>query len=197
MYKIFLVNNEKPMNENIFNFLFNYIQDDTKKRIRNIRTKHEADSVLIGEILVKISIMKEFNIEYNDIIFDYNKFGKPRIRKYENVYFNISNSGCWVVCVISDAEVGIDIQKIDDCNMALAERICTLDEFNIIKNSNNQASEFTKIWTQKEATLKMIGTGFSTGNIKECLRQAKTKSCIVDKNYWLSIAYKSDEIVKI
>lgn len=37
--------------------------------------------------------------------------GKPRLRAYRHVHFNISHAGRWVVCAVSPHEVGIDVEQ--------------------------------------------------------------------------------------
>ncbi len=101
--------------------------------------------------------------------------------------FNISHSEEYVICVISDKPVGVDIQKIGEYNPDVAKRVCNEKELLEIENSFDKASEFTKLWTQKEAILKMYGIGIANGDIKNCIKNQEVKSQKMN-DYWICYA---------
>ena len=68
--------------------------------------------MLVGEILAKVVIKKTFGIDLTKQNFTYTEHGKPYLSDYSDVHFNISHSGEYVVCSVSDKPVGVDIQKI-------------------------------------------------------------------------------------
>lgn len=55
---------------------------------------------LFANILERYMIFKNIKKEFAEIIFDYNKYGKPFLIGEPNVHFNISHSGDWVVAAI-------------------------------------------------------------------------------------------------
>lgn len=59
--------------------------------------------------LLKIGL-NEFGIDLfrEDLV--YNEFGKPSLKR-KDIFYNISHSGKYVTCAISNKIVGIDIQK--------------------------------------------------------------------------------------
>lgn len=80
-------------------------------------------------------------------------------KKYEGkTHFSVSHSGEIFVCLISDENVGIDIQhrrKIDE--MKIASRYFDDGELEYVKN--NGIEGFFKLWTRKEAYSKYTGRG--------------------------------------
>ena len=60
-----------------------------------------------SENLLKYALKDYANIDKYEIV--YNEYGKPYLKNID-IYFNISNSKNVSVCVISNREVGIDIQ---------------------------------------------------------------------------------------
>ena len=125
---------------------------------------------------------KEMLVKYHlyDDIF-YNGYGKPYL-KGNRLYFNISHCDNYIVLVISDKEVGVDIQKITFREKIL-NHICTLKEKELIKN----AIDFTKLWVKKESYVKYLGKGISYGlkNVDTLkLNNIKTKKY---KNYYIGI----------
>ena len=145
--------------------------------------------MLIGEILAKTVIKKTFGIDIAKQEFAYTEYGKPYLSDYRHVHFNISHSGEYVACAVSDKPVGVDIQKIGEYNCDVAKRVCNEKELKQIENSSDKASEFTKLWTQKEAVLKMYGTGIASGDIKNCLDNHNVQSKRIE-DYWISISIK-------
>ena len=79
------------------------------------------------------------------------------------VYFNLSHSGDYIVCAVSDQEVGIDIQQMGKGRLSLAERYFHPNEVVQLKQATTeeQGLLFYRYWAAKESFLKYIGTGLS------------------------------------
>lgn len=83
--------------------------------------------------------------------------GKPFLKNYSWIHFNLSHSGDYVMCVIADAEVGCDIQKVGKRNEKIATRFFTPAEQAYITDPK----DFAQIWARKESVIKMTGRGFA------------------------------------
>lgn len=75
-------------------------------------------------------------------------------------FFNISHSGSFAVAAVSDCEVGVDIERIREVNLKIAEKFSS-DEREYILSAENPQKAFFEIWTAKEAYLKKCGTGIT------------------------------------
>ena len=95
--------------------------------------------------------------------------GKPAI-KGNPFYFNISHSGKYVFCAVSESEIGADIQEQKKENgdntgkkeLRLAERFFAEQEFRELKKYGKEAEAIKKfyyLWTRKEAVGKLHGDG--------------------------------------
>lgn len=186
MTEVFAVKTDSPIDKDLFNYLLGFVQPEKQERILRQKIKQNADNMLIGEILTKVAIKQTFGIDIAKQKFDCTKYGKPYLSDYPDAHFNISHSGKYVVCVVSDKPVGIDVQEIGKYNFDVARRICNAKELKQIENSEDKVPEFTKLWTQKEAVLKMIGTGIAYGDIKNCLDKHNVWSRNMG-DYWLSV----------
>lgn len=184
--EIYLVKVNSPIAENTFKYLLNFVQAEKQERILKQKIKQNADNVLIGEILAKTVIKQTFGIDIAKQEFAYTEYGKPYLLNFPDVYFNISHSGEYVACAVSDEPVGVDIQKIGEYNSDVAKRVCNEKELKQIEDSLDKASEFTKLWTQKETVLKMYGTGIASGDIKNCLDNHNVQSKRIE-DYWVSV----------
>lgn len=187
--KIYLVKVDCQIDEKLFQYLLKYVQPEKKERILKQRIKQNANNMIIGEILAKIIIKKTFGIDIAKQNFAYTGYGKPYLLNYPDVHFNISHSGEYVACAVSDTPVGVDIQKIGEYNLEVAKRVCNEKELEQIENSSDKESGFTKLWTQKEAALKMHGTGIVSADIKNCFNDELMQSIKFDNYYWLSVSY--------
>lgn len=78
------------------------------------RSKEVALRRLSGEALVRFALKECWNLSPETYRIARGEKGKPFIVGVENVFFNISHSGDYVVCAVSDREVGIDIGKADE-----------------------------------------------------------------------------------
>lgn len=134
--------------------------------------KGTADAISKEELL-NIDLIKSlgaYDTAYNyNITVDGN--GKPFFTDYPDLHFNISHSGKFVACVISDSDVGIDIEGGRDVDLRVAERFFTDEEYEWIEECDTdeeKRSRFFKIWTKKEACTKLTGVGLARG-IREIL----------------------------
>lgn len=87
--------------------------------------------------------------------------GKPELVD-SGISFNLSHSGNYAACALSDSPIGLDIQTERVCDRRLAEKYFTAPERHFIEESENKAYAFTKLWTMKESAVKYIGTGLKT-----------------------------------
>lgn len=90
--------------------------------------------------------------------------GKPYFKNRPGFYFNLSHSGEYAVCALSDREVGVDIQEWRKLSMDnMAKRIFDGKEMEIWQKHSGEAkkSYFYSVWTAKEACVKCTGAGLS------------------------------------
>ena len=95
-------------------------------------------------------------------IFKTAKYGKAYISNHEDIYFNMSHSGKIVLCAISDMEVGVDVEYIDDeIDLNIAKHYFYNSEYENIMNAKNRPDEFFKYWVLKESYMKYTGLGMN------------------------------------
>ncbi|MBQ1328631.1 MAG: 4'-phosphopantetheinyl transferase superfamily protein [Eubacterium sp.] len=114
-------------------------------------------------LLVQRALKQSFDISKDDIKIRYNEMGKPYLKGREGAYFNLAHSGNYCVVLTDDQECGVDIETKDDRNFAVTRRLFTDKERSLVCNAleDEKQIEFRKIWTMKEAYLKLSGTGIS------------------------------------
>ena len=90
-------------------------------------------------------------------LFLYNEHGAPRLE--HGPCFSISHCKHAIAVAISEKPIGIDIEHIRAAKPELVERTMNKQEQNEIWAAASSDIAFTRLWTQKEAVLKMQGTG--------------------------------------
>ena len=117
--------------------------------------------------------------------FNYEKYGKPYLEN--GPFFSISHCKEGIAVAIDDKPVGIDIEGIRHANDDLIER--TMNETERVGMDDRK---FTRLWTQKEAVVKCIGTGIeSFEQLQHILSDARDIgiSTVEKEKYIYSIAY--------
>ena len=89
--------------------------------------------------------------------FLYNEHGAPYLE--DGPYFSISHCKQGIAVAVSDTPIGIDIETIRPLNEGLVHKAMNLQEQAQIATAANPAQEFIRLWTRKEAYVKMQGTG--------------------------------------
>ena len=89
--------------------------------------------------------------------FLYNEHGAPYLE--DGPYFSISHCKQGIAVVVSDSPVGIDIEGLRSVDDGLVRKTMNTQEQAQIAAAANPEQEFIRLWTRKEAYVKMLGTG--------------------------------------
>ena len=73
-----------------------------------------------------------------------------------SVQFNLSHSGHYAVCAVSDKPVGVDIEMVRDFREPLVRHVFDSGEQAFAQGSDER---FTQLWTIKESVMKFFGQG--------------------------------------
>ncbi len=191
------------INENI-----ELVNEERKEKV--LKYKAIDDQKLsLGAFLLLKKVLELQNLSI-DLTFIYNSFGKPYFKNNNEYFFNISHSRTKVACVISDQEVGIDIQSIKEMTekqMTLLQKKLLTKEELLKMNKPLQLKELYKQWVIKESYVKALGKGIFGNLEKIVLDDDQNIALLINEppanyfsvelvdNYWLSIAYlKKDQI---
>ncbi|SDS43749.1 4'-phosphopantetheinyl transferase [Mucilaginibacter mallensis] len=160
MTRIFYTDISFPRNETAFNTYLDELPESLKNKVLKFRRWQDAYASLFGKLLLKAALL---NCGFSSFTFDdlqYTSFNRPFIEG--NIDFNLSHSGAFIVCVLSNEDkVGIDIEEVKSINLGHFESQFTADEWLNITNATDPYSEFYSCWTKKEAILKASGEGLN------------------------------------
>ena len=160
-----------------------------QRREQALKFKHEQGQRLcvLAYQLLKEGLQKEYDLTDNPI-FEYNEHGKPSIVGHPEIYFNLSHCKEAVVCAISDKPVGVDVESHREFSESLINYTLNDEEIAEIKKSDNVAATFIRLWTMKEAKLKLSGQGI-VDNIKDVLEGSERFQTVINekKRYIYSV----------
>ncbi|MBQ9610760.1 MAG: 4'-phosphopantetheinyl transferase superfamily protein [Lachnospiraceae bacterium] len=154
-----------------YDILLESLYPQRKEAVLGFNNKKAAYTSLSAGIVLMEAYKRVYGVNGQNIVIEKGEYGKPYIVRKKEFKFNISHSGDYAVIAYStDEEVsslGIDIERVrsKDSDMMVAHRFFTKDEIEYISNGLECSDEdvrFYKIWTMKEAYIKMTGKGLST-----------------------------------
>lgn len=112
----------------------------------------------IGYVELLRGLRERFNI--NEMpAFAYKEHGKPYLKEHPDIHFSISHCKEAVGCFVSNRPCGLDIERIRTAKPDLVRHTMSPEEAESIFSNAFPDVAFTRIWTQKEAVLKLKGTG--------------------------------------
>ena len=134
------------------------------RREKLLKYKSELDRTLCAEAyLLLLSGLREYYGVTEAPHFFCEEHGKPHLEGYPDIHFNLSHCRKGVLCVLGDEPVGCDIESVrTKLNPSLCRYVCNDEEYAQVMQSTSPEWEFTKLWTRKEALVKLTGAGLST-----------------------------------
>ena len=141
-----------------FNTLFALVSHEKQQKIMQFKFMRDAQNCLLGDILTRVEICRITGLGNKQLEFSSNSYGKPFLVSNPYINFNISHSGCYIACVLSDQPVGVDIEVIKPIDFKIAEKYFAPDETAYMME-NNPTFRFYEIWTKKESRIKWEGKG--------------------------------------
>jgi len=132
----------------------------SERREYALRYKFEIDRrlCLAAYQLLQRGLRQEYGI-MEVPPFTYGPNGKPSLKGYPDICFNLSHCREATVCVIAPHPVGVDVECIDRYDESLLSHTMNDGECRRIAASKQPAAEFIRLWTMKESLLKLTGQG--------------------------------------
>lgn len=161
---------------------------EKQKEISEIKIEKKRIERIVSDHLKRTALAEYCGVDPLGIEFSKGSKGKP-FAKGLDVCFNVSHSGDFVVCAVSEKEIGTDIEKIRPINPRTAEKFASPTELDYIRSHENGLFE---IWVLKEAYFKCIGSGLGRDvkDVHFSISESKVKCS--DENYECSFIEIAD-----
>lgn len=130
------------------------------RREKALKFKHEQGQreCVLAYLLLKRALKEVYGIEGNPEMVE-QEGGKPMLKNHPEIHFNLSHCKSAVACVVGDEPVGVDIERVRKYDESLARYTMNEQELQEIEASTDKSHAFIRLWTRKEAVLKLTGEG--------------------------------------
>lgn len=129
--------------------------------------------------------------------FTYGVNGKPYLKEYPGIFFNISHCRKGIACAVCKCPVGVDVEEIQP-GAEIREMVLNREEKEAVEMSQEPEVEFTRLWTRKESVLKLSGEGIRD-DMKDILSETQGVriETVVNRgaSYVLSVAKKMKDTI--
>ena len=172
-----------------------YIDDDIKgfdlesalpllseqRREQVLRFKYELGrkTCAMAYMLLRRALREKYGIE-DAPMFEYGEHGKPSIIGHPDIHFNFSHCREAVACAISEQPIGVDVESVREYKDSLVRYTMNDQEVQQILQAERPEVEFTRLWTMKEAKLKLSGHGLSD-DMKHVLDGSEHFQTVINK----------------
>lgn len=176
------------MRVSIFDYMEQCTEEEVQRLLPLVSAQRREQALRYKHTLGRFCCLKSWlmlsALHLGEMEFLYNEHGKPYIEG--GPYFSISHCKEGIAVVIDDSPVGIDIEAIRHADRDLITR--TMNEQEQLQIHNDR--DFTRLWTQKEAILKMEGTGIASFEQLQGIHPEKYNLQTIEKDkYIYTIAY--------
>ena len=164
--KVYIASTKPLEDEEVFRHFYGTVSEKRRKKIDRYRYPKDKRLSLAAEVLLK-KALEQNGIPAYEVEQDEN--GKPYLCGNSSVKFNLSHSEERVMCVISNREVGCDVEKVRETDCKLAKRFFTDTECEWIDGAGEESggsdvlsekgNRFFRLWTLKESFIKAVGLG--------------------------------------
>lgn len=129
-----------------------------REQVLNYKPLKSKQQSAAAYLLLKKALNERMGISQSPV-FSYEEGGKPWLTDYPGIFFNLSHCLGAAVCALSSVPVGVDIEAVREVKQSLITYCMNEDECAIINSHDKPNRFFLKLWTQKEAILKLTGEG--------------------------------------
>lgn len=162
---IFILTIDRLSWDAVDTILLSFVSSEQKQKILSYRNPADMKRSLYAILLVKMIINKMTDVPVSEISFSYGIYGKPYLTSFPNFHFNLSHTKNRILCCINTTHsIGVDIEYLRDAPlniMNLSFHDCEKKYVDSATITTCRNLRFFKIWTQKEAYTKYLGTGLT------------------------------------
>lgn len=120
---------------------------------------------LLGAGILLLYVLSLEGLDGNRVSIEKGPHGKPFISE-SGIHYNLSHSGRYVLCALSDSDVGCDVEMTESRHSrdSVAKRFFHDDEYALLTNCSTPADRellFYRLWTLKESFMKVTGLGMA------------------------------------
>src|SRR5690554_7021238 len=121
------------------------LTENCERRVMNMKSEIHRRGFMSIRHLLAIEGYTDFDLYYDEN-------GKPHLN--DDKFISITHSFNYAAIIISDGEVGIDIEKQRDKIIRIVHKFTPIDEYRTIANDDALIRKLTIVWCAKESLYK-------------------------------------------
>lgn len=148
--------------DEVFFSVYSHVSPVRQSKTDRLRFRKDKNLSLMAEYLLRCAC-RDFGIDYDSEEIVTGEHSKPAFGN-SPMFFNLSHSGERAMCVISDAEIGCDVERMHGVNDKIAGRFFNEEEQKLLSQSESDSEReelFYTVWTLKESFMKCTGLGMA------------------------------------
>lgn len=174
-----------------------YLSVQRREKVFSYRFPLDRKLSAAAYMLLRLALANHYGID-ESVVFSYRQNGKPFLRDYPHIHFNLSHCLSAVACVVSSNEVGVDVQEIAPVSDDLAKRVLTKREYAVFRTAGNPFRQFCEYWTIKESWLKKTGMGIGTDLTDLSAEELRGETLLTSgKDYCCCVAGISAQLTRV
>lgn len=182
----FKVINIENLSEAQFDSAFDKMSSERKIRCLRYKFTEDRRRMAFGDELLRKLLSEVYSADEKDIELNNLPSGKPVAKVLgKEVFVSITHSGNFVASAVSDTAVGIDLE-VKKAYKPTVYKALNEAEREYIAKSKDEALAFYKIWTAKEAFVKLSGVGlagFSKADVLPLVKNGKWDGLVLKANH--------------
>lgn len=182
-----------------FGAAYSLMSESRRKKCDALKREEDKKLCIAADMLLRRTISAHTGLNEALLEFSLTETGKPFLAGNE-LYFSVSHSGeIAAVAVNKSSPVGIDVEKIIPVKARIAGRVFSEAEISFVFGDNKIPAgliedrgvleRFFRVWTYKEAFVKMTGEGI-TDDIVNVRYDAQKCICEISDGYCLTVVTK-------
>ncbi len=179
--------------EEEFNKAFDLLSEERKNAVLRMRFEKDRKRSVLGEYLARVGISAQTGTPAKDIKILRTENGKPFCENL-NIHFSIAHSKDMVICAVHDFPVGIDVEFIRPLDLRVTRFACTERDLDFINSGKDQKEIellFFKLWTAKEAFIKLHGKVLA--DLKTIDFENIKENCVFYESYGYVVSVYSEK----
>lgn len=147
-----------------------FLESDVVQRVGRMRKTEDQLRTVCAHLLTKMMLVTTYEKQLSEVRFTKDSNGKYQLG--QDLHFNLSHSGNYVACAISDFPVGIDVEQQVTRDFSIFQALWSEEEKHLYKLLEQEA--FYALWTAKESYGKYKGFGLHDSLMEATIRQDGT-----------------------
>ncbi len=160
---IYATSFEKRLDDRLFLHLLHLTGENKREKILRYRQWEDAHRALLGDLLIRSVLIRKTGLRKDELSLSHDSNQKPLLCGKPFIHFSLSHSGSYAICAVDRLPVGVDIEKIKDIDLDVADICLSASErAELARRAKSERLHFFySLWTLKESYTKAVGEGLS------------------------------------